>query len=66
MASATSSSANMAGGGAVPQVPELDPGDRLLCGPGPSNVHPRVRAAMQRKNLDWQGIVLMAVGIASL
>jgi alanine-glyoxylate transaminase/serine-glyoxylate transaminase/serine-pyruvate transaminase len=47
MASATSSSANTAGGGAVPEVPELDPGDRLLCGPGPSNVHPRVRAAMQ-------------------
>jgi alanine-glyoxylate transaminase/serine-glyoxylate transaminase/serine-pyruvate transaminase len=47
MASATSSSANTSGSGAVPEIPELNPGERLLCGPGPSNVHPRVRAAMQ-------------------
>src|SRR6185295_16818755 len=26
----------------------------------------RARAAIQRKNLDWQGIVLMTVGLASL
>lgn len=26
----------------------------------------RARAALQRKNLDWQGIALMAVGLASL
>src|SRR6202162_5564022 len=28
-------------------LPQLDPGDRLLCGPGPSNVHPTVLAALQ-------------------
>jgi alanine-glyoxylate transaminase/serine-glyoxylate transaminase/serine-pyruvate transaminase len=30
-----------------PTIPQLDPGDRLLCGPGPSNVHPSVLAALQ-------------------
>ena len=28
-------------------IPKIDPGDRLLCGPGPSNVHPKVLEAMQ-------------------
>src|SRR5437870_9135352 len=49
MASATSST--KAGGSAVPEVPPLDPGERLLCGPGPSNVHPRVREAMDKPML---------------
>jgi alanine-glyoxylate transaminase / serine-glyoxylate transaminase / serine-pyruvate transaminase len=31
----------------TPTLPQLDPGDRLLCGPGPSNVHPTVLAALQ-------------------
>jgi len=30
----------------VTSLPPLDPGDRLLCGPGPSNVHPDVVEAM--------------------
>jgi alanine-glyoxylate transaminase/serine-glyoxylate transaminase/serine-pyruvate transaminase len=32
-------------------VPSLDPPDRLLCGPGPSNPDPSVLAAMQRPML---------------
>ena len=28
-------------------MPALDPGERLLCGPGPSNVHPAVLEAMR-------------------
>ena len=28
-------------------IPKIQPGDRLLCGPGPSNVHPSVLEAMQ-------------------
>jgi alanine-glyoxylate transaminase/serine-glyoxylate transaminase/serine-pyruvate transaminase len=28
-------------------MPLLDPGERLLCGPGPSNVHPNVLEALQ-------------------
>jgi alanine-glyoxylate transaminase/serine-glyoxylate transaminase/serine-pyruvate transaminase len=28
-------------------IPSIQPGDRLLCGPGPSNVHPKVLEAMQ-------------------
>ncbi len=31
----------------VTSIPSIDPGDRLLCGPGPSNVHPKVLDAMQ-------------------
>jgi alanine-glyoxylate transaminase/serine-glyoxylate transaminase/serine-pyruvate transaminase len=31
----------------VTSIPKLDPGDRLLCGPGPSNVHPKVLEAMR-------------------
>jgi len=32
----------------VTSIPSLDPGDRLLCGPGPSNVNPKVLEAMAR------------------
>ena len=32
----------------VASIPTLDPGARLLCGPGPSNVHPQVLEAMKR------------------
>lgn len=32
-------------------LPPLNPPTRLLCGPGPSNVHPRVIAAMQKPML---------------
>ena len=31
----------------VTSIPALDPGERLLCGPGPSNVHPAVLDAMR-------------------
>jgi alanine-glyoxylate transaminase / serine-glyoxylate transaminase / serine-pyruvate transaminase len=31
----------------VTSLPALDPGERLLCGPGPSNVHPAVLDAMR-------------------
>ncbi len=31
----------------VTSLPPLDPGERLLCGPGPSNVHPTVLEAMR-------------------
>ena len=31
----------------VTSLPPLNPGDRLLCGPGPSNVHPDVLDAMR-------------------
>src|SRR5438094_917446 len=34
--------------GLVSSIPSLDPGERLLCGPGPSNVHPKVLEAMGR------------------
>src|SRR5262245_25508301 len=30
----------------VSSIPALDPGERLLCGPGPSNVNPEVLAKM--------------------
>jgi alanine-glyoxylate transaminase/serine-glyoxylate transaminase/serine-pyruvate transaminase len=51
MTSATSSSGTGSGRGAVPEIPALEPGERLLAGPGPSNVHPRVREAMQKPML---------------
>ena len=31
----------------VTSIPPIHPGDRLLCGPGPSNVHPKVLEALQ-------------------
>ena len=30
----------------VTSIPALQPGERLLCGPGPSNVNPKVLEAM--------------------
>jgi alanine-glyoxylate transaminase/serine-glyoxylate transaminase/serine-pyruvate transaminase len=33
-------------------IPPLEPGVRLLCGPGPSNVHPDVLEALQRPMLS--------------
>ncbi len=33
-------------------IPDLDPGTRLLCGPGPSNVHPKVLEAMHKPMLS--------------
>ena len=30
----------------VTSIPALEPGERLLCGPGPSNVNPKVLEAM--------------------
>ena len=36
---------------ATTTMPPLGPPARLLCGPGPANVHPRVLAAMQRPML---------------
>ena len=32
--------------GQVTSIPAFAPGDRLFCGPGPSNVHPDVLEAM--------------------
>ena len=31
----------------VTSIPALQPGERLLCGPGPSNVNPKVLEAMR-------------------
>jgi alanine-glyoxylate transaminase / serine-glyoxylate transaminase / serine-pyruvate transaminase len=31
----------------VTSIPPIHPGERLLCGPGPSNVHPKVLEALQ-------------------
>jgi alanine-glyoxylate transaminase / serine-glyoxylate transaminase / serine-pyruvate transaminase len=47
----TETSSGSSEGARVPEVPPLDPGKRLLCGPGPSNVHPRVLEAMQKPML---------------
>ena len=51
-------------------IPVLDPGDRLLCGPGPSNVHPTVLEAMRlpmNGHLDpdfWDILVDLVAGLA--
>jgi alanine-glyoxylate transaminase/serine-glyoxylate transaminase/serine-pyruvate transaminase len=37
---------------AIASVPDLDPSTRLLCGPGPSNVHPKVLEAMHKPMLS--------------
>jgi len=56
----------------VTSLPALDPGERLLCGPGPSNVHPDVLAAMQRPmngHLDpdfWDTLLDLVAGLRAL
>ncbi|MET0802063.1 MAG: aminotransferase class V-fold PLP-dependent enzyme [Actinomycetota bacterium] len=50
-------------------MPVLDPGERLLCGPGPSNVHPAVLDAMQlpmNGHLDpdfWDILIDLVAGL---
>jgi alanine-glyoxylate transaminase/serine-glyoxylate transaminase/serine-pyruvate transaminase len=56
----------------VTTIPTLDPGDRLLCGPGPSNVHPAVLDAMRlpmNGHLDpdfWDVLVDLVAGLKAL
>jgi alanine-glyoxylate transaminase / serine-glyoxylate transaminase / serine-pyruvate transaminase len=56
----------------VTSLAELDPGDRLLCGPGPSNVHPKVLDAMSRPingHLDpdfWDLLLVLVDGLKAL
>jgi alanine-glyoxylate transaminase/serine-glyoxylate transaminase/serine-pyruvate transaminase len=58
--------------GLVSSIPSLDPGERLLCGPGPSNVHPKVLEAMGRPmngHLDpdfWEVMVDLVEGLKAL
>jgi alanine-glyoxylate transaminase / serine-glyoxylate transaminase / serine-pyruvate transaminase len=53
-------------------IPSIQPGDRLLCGPGPSNVHPRVLEALQlpiNGHLDpdfWDLLLNLVVGLRAL
>jgi alanine-glyoxylate transaminase/serine-glyoxylate transaminase/serine-pyruvate transaminase len=53
-------------------IPALQPGDRLLCGPGPSNVHPKVLEAMQlpmNGHLDpdfWDILVDLVTGLRAV
>src|SRR6186997_7604 len=56
----------------VTSIPALDPGERLLCGPGPSNVHPDVIEAMRlpmNGHLDpdfWDMLVDLVSGLQAL
>jgi alanine-glyoxylate transaminase/serine-glyoxylate transaminase/serine-pyruvate transaminase len=56
----------------VTSLPPLDPGDRLLCGPGPSNVNPKVLEAMQlpmNGHLDpdfWDILLELVDGLRAL
>jgi alanine-glyoxylate transaminase/serine-glyoxylate transaminase/serine-pyruvate transaminase len=56
----------------VTSLPQLDPGERLLCGPGPSNVHPAVLDAMQlpmNGHLDpdfWDILLDLVEGLKAL
>src|SRR4051812_49439825 len=56
----------------VTSLPALEPGARLLCGPGPSNVHPDVLAAMQlpmNGHLDpdfWDILLDLVEGLRAL
>ena len=58
--------------GSVTSIPTLQPGDRLLCGPGPSNVHPTVLESMQlpiNGHLDpdfWDLLVDLVAGLRAL
>ena len=52
------------------RIPRIDPPERLLCGPGPTNVDPAVLAAMQKPMLshldpDLHEILLEVVGDAA-
>jgi alanine-glyoxylate transaminase / serine-glyoxylate transaminase / serine-pyruvate transaminase len=53
-------------------IPALDPGERLLCGPGPSNVHPDVLEAMRlpmNGHLDpdfWDILLDLVSGLKAL
>ncbi|HJR97357.1 MAG TPA: aminotransferase class V-fold PLP-dependent enzyme [Actinomycetota bacterium] len=53
-------------------IPAISPGDRLLCGPGPSNVHPKVLEAMQlpmNGHLDpdfWDILVDLVTGLRAI
>jgi len=53
-------------------MPVLQPGDRLLCGPGPSNVHPEVLEALQlpmNGHLDpdfWDVLLDLVAGMRAL
>jgi alanine-glyoxylate transaminase / serine-glyoxylate transaminase / serine-pyruvate transaminase len=56
----------------VETIPTLDPSDRLLCGPGPSNVHLKVLEAMSRPmngHLDpdfWDLLLVLVDGMKAL
>jgi alanine-glyoxylate transaminase/serine-glyoxylate transaminase/serine-pyruvate transaminase len=56
----------------VTTIPALDPGERLLCGPGPSNVHPAVLDAMRlpmNGHLDpdfWDVLLDLVAGLKAL
>jgi alanine-glyoxylate transaminase/serine-glyoxylate transaminase/serine-pyruvate transaminase len=56
----------------VTSIPALDPGERYLCGPGPSNVHPDVIEAMRlpmNGHLDpdfWDILVDLVSGLQAL
>lgn len=56
----------------VTSLPPLDPGERLLCGPGPSNVHPTVLEAMRlpmNGHLDpdfWNILLELVDGLRAL
>ncbi len=56
----------------VTSLPALDPGERLLCGPGPSNVHPVVLDAMRlpiNGHLDpdfWDLLLDLVEGLRAL
>lgn len=55
-----------------PTIPALNPGERLLCGPGPSNVHPKVLEAMRlpmNGHLDpdfWDILLDLVTGMRAL
>ena len=56
----------------TPTIPALNPSERLLCGPGPSNVHPQVLDAMRlpmNGHLDpdfWDILVDLVAGLRAL
>lgn len=55
-----------------PTIPALSPGERLLCGPGPSNVHPKVLESLQlpmNGHLDpdfWDILLDLVAGLRAL